>query len=216
MTRIAVKIFLVLLFCSVAVRAAVTDTSYKTMKDTVLFKSKLKAYTSDLATIESDFIQQKYMSILTEPVASKGYFAYKNGVMIRWEYTEPFSYLIIINNGRMFIKDDEKKNSFDLTASESFNKLNTILAKILKGNVLDDKNEFSCTYLENDLNYKLVLKPKAKDIKGFFKEIVLFFEKKLFSVARVQLNEVSGDRTDIFFNNRKINGEIPDEQFILK
>jgi len=216
MTKISVKIFLVLLFCSVAVRAAVPDTAYKTMKDTVLFKNKLKAYTSDLATIECDFVQQKYMSILTEPVASTGYFAYKNGVMIRWEYTEPFSYLIIINNGRMFIMDDEKKNSFDLTASESFNKLNTILAKILKGNVLDDKNDFSCNYYENEFNYKLVLKPKAKDIKGFFKEIVLFFEKKLFSVARVQMNEVSGDRTDISFNNRKINGEIPDEQFILK
>lgn len=216
MNKISVKIFLVLLFCSVAVRAAVLDTAYKTMKDTVLFKSKLKAYTSDLATIECDFVQQKYMSILTEPVASNGYFAYKNGVMIRWEYTKPFSYLIIINNGRMFIKDDEKKNSFDLTASESFNKLNTILAKILKGNVLDDKKDFSCNYYENELNYKLVLKPKAKDIKGFFKEIVLFFEKKLFSVARVQLNEVSGDRTDIFFINRKINGEIPDNKFILK
>lgn len=216
MNKISVKIFLVLLFCSVAVRAAVVDTAYKTMKDTVLFKSKLKAYTSNLATIECDFVQQKYMSILTEPVASNGYFAYKNGVMIRWEYTEPFSYLIIINNGRMFIKDDEKKNSFDLTASESFNKLNSILAKILKGNVLDDKKDFNCNYYENEFNYKLVLKPKAKDIKGFFKEIVLFFEKKFFSVARVQLNEVSGDRTDIFFNNRKINGEITDDKFILK
>ncbi|HNW69465.1 MAG TPA: outer membrane lipoprotein carrier protein LolA [Bacteroidales bacterium] len=216
MNRILVNITLILLFSSATVMSAVPDTSYKTMKDTVLFKNRLKAYTSDLATIECDFVQQKYMSILTEPVASNGYFCYKNGVMIRWEYTEPFNYLIIINNGRMFIKDDEKKNSFDLTASESFNKLNAILAKILKGNVLDDKKDFSCNYYENELNYKLVLKPKAKDIKVFFKEIVLFFEKKFFSVARVQLNEVSGDKTDIFFNNRKINGEIPDEKFILK
>lgn len=216
MTRISSTILIVLLFSSGAVMSAVPDTSYKTMKDTTLFKSKLKAYTSDLSTIECDFVQQKYMSILTEPVASNGYFCYKNGVMIRWEYTEPFHYLIIINNGRMFIQDDEKKNSFDLTASESFNKLNTILAKILQGNVLDDKNDFSCLYYENELNYKLVLKPKSKDIKGFFKEIVLFFEKKLFSVARVQLNEVSGDRTDILFNNRKINGEIPDDKFNLK
>ena len=216
MNRILVNITLILLFSSATVMSAVPDTSYKTMKDTVLFKNRLKAYTSDLATIECDFVQQKYMSILTEPVASNGYFCYKNGVMIRWEYTEPFNYLIIINNGRMFIKDDEKKNSFDLTASESFNKLNAILAKILKGNVQDDKKDFSCNYYENELNYKLVLKPKAKDIKVFFKEIVLFFEKKFFSVARVQLNEVSGDKTDIFFNNRKINGEIPDEKFILK
>lgn len=156
------------------------------------------------------------MSILTEPVESDGYFCFKNGVMIRWEYTTPFQYLIIINNGRMYIKDDEKKNSYDLTASESFNKLNTILGKILQGNVLSDKNDFNCRYYENDINFKLILMPKSKDIKAFFKEIILFFEKDLFSVARVQMIEVSGDKTDIMFSNRKINSDISDDKFILK
>ncbi len=116
----------------------------------------------------------------------------------------------------MFIKDENRKNSYDLTASESFQKLNTILGNILQGDVLNDKNDFSCSYFENDLNYKLVLAPKSKDIKVFFKEIVLYFGKDLFSVSRVTLNEVSGDKTDIWFNDRKINIDIPDEKFIIK
>lgn len=216
MNRISLKIVVILLLSSGAALAAVPDTSYKTMKDTAFFNNRLKTYNAGLHTIECDFVQQKYMSILTEPVVSNGKFCYKNGVMIRWEYTDPFKYVIIINNGRMSIKDDEKISSYDLTASESFNKLNTILGKILQGNVLNDKNDFTCSYYENDLNYKLVLTPGSKDIKAFFKNIILFFEKKMFSVSRVLMNEVSGDKTDILFNNRKINNEISDDKFILK
>lgn len=216
MYRICFNVFLILLISSGITMAAVPDTSYKTMKDTTFFRSTLTTYNASLKTIECDFMQQKYMSILKDPVESKGYFCYKNGVMIRWEYLEPFNYLIIINNGKMFMKDDEKINSYDLTASESFNKLNTILGKILQGNVLDDKNDFICKYYENDLSYKLALTPRSKDIKAFFKDIVLYFDKKLFSVARVQMNEVSGDRTDIWFDDRKVNKEIADDKFILK
>ena len=210
------KIFLMLFLLSGITLAAVPDTSYKTMEDTAFFNNRLRTYNAGLTTIECDFVQKKYMSILSEPVVSNGNFCYKNGVMIRWEYTEPFKYLIVINNGRMSIKDDEKANSYDLTASDSFNKLNTILGKILQGNVLNEKNDFTCSYYENDLNFKLVLTPGSKDIKAFFKNIVLFFEKKMFSVARVQLNEVSGDVTDIWFNNRKINGTLSDDLFLIK
>lgn len=196
--------------------AAGGDTTYRSLKDTIFFKKTLADYSEKLSTIESDFVQEKYMRILTTPVESDGYFCYKNGVMIRWEYVTPFSYIIVINNGRMSIRDENKTNSYDLTASQSFIKLNAFLGKILQGDVLTDKNDFSYAYFENDLYYKLVLKPKSKDIKVFFNEIVLYFEKKMFSVARVVMREVSGDKTDITFKNRKINTEIPDEKFILK
>ncbi|HOY31145.1 MAG TPA: outer membrane lipoprotein carrier protein LolA [Bacteroidales bacterium] len=214
MNRLSVTIWLVLLLSSGITIAVTPDTTYRVMKDTALFNTLLKNYNAELSTIECDFVQLKYMSILKQPVESYGRFCYKNGMMIRWEYTEPFKYLIIINNGRMFVKDEEKINSFDLTASESFNKLNTMLGKIVNGRVLDDKNDFLCNYFENDLNYKLVLYPKSKDLNNFFREIVLYFGKELFSVARVQMKELSGDKTDILFNNRKINHEIPEDKFI--
>ena len=86
----------------------------------------------------------------------------------------------------------------------------------MQGNVLDDKNDFACNYFENDLNYKLVLTPKSKELKGFFSRVILYFDKKQFSVSRVVLVEISGDKTDIEFTERKINLGIPDDKFLLQ
>lgn len=216
MNRTILQFIIILLLAVNTSLAGTPDSTYRLMRDTLTFRSLLKSYTTGLKSLECDFVQKKSMNIFTEPVVSQGYFCYKDAVMVRWEYKDPFQYLVIINNGRMFIKDNDKTNTFDLTTSESFTKLNTILGKILQGNVLNDKNDFSCSFYENDLNYKLVLVPKAKDIRNFIKDIDLYLEKKQFSVSRLLLDEVSGDNTDILFNNRKINIEISDDKFIVK
>ncbi len=216
MNKFLTTLLCLLCFCHGNIKAGVPDTAYKTMKDTAHFISLLKTYNANLISIESDFVQLKTMKILKDAVKSKGFFCFKNGPMIRWEYTEPFRYLIIINNGKMFVRDGEKNNSYDFTASESFKKLSAILGGIVKGDVLSDKNDFSCRFLENNVTYKLILTPLAGDVKDYFRDFVLVFDKKMFSVSHVQMNEVSGDVTDIWFNNRKINSGVSDELFIIK
>lgn len=216
MIRLIVKLLCLFILSAGNINAGVPDTTYKTMKDTALFAGLLKSYNAGLKSIESDFVQYKIMQILNNAVKSEGYFCYKNETMVRWEYTAPFSYLIIINDGKIIVKDGEKCNAYDFTASESFNNLSSLLGKILKGEVLHDNKNFTCRFYENEITYKLILTPRPGEIKDYFREIVLFFDKKMFSVSRVQINEVSGDVTDIWFNNRKINGVLSDEQFLIK
>ena len=203
-----------LLWINIA-KAAPSDTIYRALKDTAGLKVLVNNYSKNLVTLESNFTQLKYLSVLTEPNISKGYFCFKSGA-IRWEYTVPFAYLIIINNNRLFVVDDKKSNSFDLSASKAFMALNASLGKIMQGNVLNDAKDFSCRYFENETTYKLILSPKDKDLKSFFNQIVIYFDKKLFSVSRVVMIELSGDQTDIEFLNRKINAPIPDEKFNVK
>jgi outer membrane lipoprotein-sorting protein len=90
------------------------------------------------------------------------------------------------------------------------------LGKLLQGDIFNNKADFACKYFENDANYKLVLIPEEKELKKIFSSIMLYFDKKLFSVSRVEMIEVSGDKTEIEFTGRKINQGVSDDKFNIR
>jgi outer membrane lipoprotein carrier protein len=204
-------------FISIAsVFAIPQDTTYKVLKDTAHLKSLVSNYSKNLLTLESNFVQMKYLSVLTEPSRSSGYFCFKSPGMVRWEYTEPFKYLVVINNDRLFLKDNNKIKSYEMNSSKAFVALSSGLGKLLQGDIFDNKTEFACKYFENEVNYKLILVPKKKELKKIFSSILLYFDKKQFSVSRVVMVELSGDKTEIEFTERKINEGMTDEKFNIR
>jgi outer membrane lipoprotein-sorting protein len=70
--------------------------------------------------------------------------------------------------------------------------------------------------LENNTYYLLKLKPLSKEMKKFFKEIDIYFDRKDVSVSIIKMTELSGDYTEIKFISKRLNVEIPDDKFILK
>jgi outer membrane lipoprotein-sorting protein len=216
MTKKLICIFFLLVVSLTSLWASPPDTTFKALKDTALLRSRITTYSKNLSTLESSFVQRKYMSVLTEPSKSSGYFCFKNPGKVRWEYSEPFKYLVVINNDRLYLKDDNKTRSFEMTSSKSFVALSSGLGKLLQGDIYDKKNEFTCKYFENELSYKVVLVPVTKELKKVFLAIQLYFDKKLFSVSRVVMIELSGDKTEIEFTSRKINEGVDDSKFSIK
>jgi outer membrane lipoprotein-sorting protein len=216
MTKKLIGIFFLTFITLTAVLASPSDTTYKALKDTSLLRSRITTYSKNLLTLESSFVQWKYMSVLTEPSKSNGYFCFKNPGKVRWEYIDPFKYLVVINNDRLYMKDDKKIKSFEMTSSKSFVALSSGLGKLLQGDIYDKKSEFACKYFENESSYKVVLLPLTKELKKVFKGIQLYFDKKLFSVSRVVMIELSGDKTEIEFTGRKINEGVDDAKFSIK
>src|ERR1035437_1506559 len=84
----------------------------KTMADVPGFKANLLTSTQKAKSMECDFVQKKFLEVLTEPVVSKGHFCFKRENLIRWEYIskDPKSnYLIVINGDKILLtKADEK------------------------------------------------------------------------------------------------------------
>lgn len=216
MTKKLIGIFFLTFVALTSLWASPPDTTYKALKDTALLRSRITTYSKNLLTLESSFVQWKYMSVLTEPSKSNGYFCFKNPGKVRWEYIDPFKYLVVINNDRLYMKDDKKIKSFEMTSSKSFVALSSGLGKLLQGDIYGKQSEFNCKYFENDLSYKVVLLPLTKDLKKVFKGIQLYFDKKLFSVSRVVMIELSGDKTEIEFTGRKINEGVDDAKFSIK
>ena len=185
------------------------------MKDPAGFKQKFAEATRKTQTIEANFIQEKSLSVLSEKIITKGRFLFKKEKKLRWEYTEPFYYLIVLNNGTMFIQDEEKKNKINIQNNKMLTEINSIIMGCVQGNLFNDEKKFFPSFLESSESFLVKLKPLASNLKEYLSEIRIFFDKNDLLVTRLEMYEPSGDYTRIDFSGEKINTSIPDEKFLV-
>lgn len=189
--------------------------SFKLVKDTTLLKQKIESMSKNTSSIESDFTQEKNLSMLSEKIVSKGHFVFKKDNLLRWEYNSPTKYLIVINKDKILIKDEKKTTKYDMNSNKVFKEINDIMLSCVQGTIFKS-NKFKTAYFENEKYYKLELKPLVKNMKDTFKTINLMFDKTVSSVVKIEMIEASEDVTTIDFLNKKLNAAIPQELFIIK
>jgi outer membrane lipoprotein-sorting protein len=188
---------------------------FTAMRDTITFKQKMEAQSKLTNSIESDFTQEKYLSVMSENIISKGHFYFKKVNMLRWEYTSPYTYLIAINKDKMFIRDNGKVNKYDINSNKMFKSINEMMVATVQGNLLNNK-DYKAKYYESDKFYLIELTPVQKTTKDFLKSIQLYINKTDYAVEKVKMIEPSDDYTSIDFTNRKTNQPIGDEKFTVK
>ena len=186
------------------------------MKDTVAFKQKVEKMSKETNSLESDFVQVKNLSVLSEKITSKGSFAFMKQNNLRWEYVDPYKYVIVINKDKILIKDENNKvKKYDMNANKVFKEVNDIMISCVNGDILKS-NKFTIHYFENEKGYKLELLPNVKSMKESLKKINMYFDKTVTSVVKLEMVENGDDTTTIDFMNKKINATVSPDKFILK
>jgi outer membrane lipoprotein-sorting protein len=135
--------------------------------------------------------------------------------MLRWEYSSPSKYLIVINKDKVVIKDEKKTTKYDMNSNKVFKEINDIMLSCVQGTIFKS-NKFKTAYFENDKFYKLELIPQVKNMKESFKKINLYFDKSVTSVAKMEMIEGNDDLTSLDFSNKKLNAAIAETIFIVK
>lgn len=204
-----------MIFLLLAALAAFSQGPLTGLKNPELFKQKFREATKNTNTIEADYIQEKNMSVLSEKIISKGRFLFKKENKLRWEYTVPFHYLILLNNGTMVIQDEDKKSKVDIRNNKMFTEINSIIIGCVQGNIFNDEKKFRSSFFENGSSYMVKLQPLDKTLKEYLSEIRIFFTKSDLSVSRLEMHEPSGDYTKIDFSGIKTNAIIPDAKFLV-
>lgn len=189
--------------------------TFTLVKDTFTLKLKIENMSKATTSIEADFTQEKNLSILSEKIISKGHFVFKKVNLLRWEYTSPSKYLIVINKDKVIIKDEKKTNKYDMNSNKVFKEINDIMLSCVQGTIFKS-NKFKTHYYENDKYYKLELLPQVKNMKETFKKINLYFDKNVTSVAKMEMVETNEDLTLLEFYNKKLNAPIPETIFTVK
>jgi outer membrane lipoprotein-sorting protein len=203
-------LFFLFSFCAFA-----QPSGYKLLKDTASFRQKMETASKQINSMEADFTQDKYLSVMSENIITKGHFMFRKTNMLRWEYIDPLKYLIVINKDKMFIKDKGKVNKYDMNSNKMFKSINEMMVSTVDGNLLKSKN-YKTAFYEGDKYYLLEMSPQQKGAKDFLKVIQLYINKTDYSVEKVKMIEPGDDYTMIEFTGRKTNQPIADEKFTAK
>ncbi len=175
-------------------------------------QAEINQTAESIKTIKSNFIQEKQLSFLTESIKSEGFFRYKKENRLRWEYTQPFKYLILFNGNEVVIKDGNNTNVFDAGANALFKQINDLMLGAVKGDLGKDK-DFAFTLNESSKQYQLLLKPTNDNMKKYVAGVEIYFEKTDLAVSSIKIIESTGDFTKITFHDRKFNEPIDEKTF---
>jgi outer membrane lipoprotein-sorting protein len=185
---------------------------FKPVTDPGFITKKINEVSASTNTINSQFIQEKNISFIEEKIFSKGILLFEKPDKLRLEYKEPFTYIMIMNGGRMMTDNGNKKSEYDLKSNKMFSEINNLIISSVKGNILSSPN-FNSVLYDNPEKFFISLIPQEEEMNKYIKSIGLYINKKDFSVTELQITEQSDDYTRIQFINKILNECLPSGSF---
>jgi outer membrane lipoprotein-sorting protein len=189
---------------------------YKPVQDITKFKNDLTNRNKTLTSIQSSFTQEKHFEVLADVTISKGIFYFKSPNKLRWEYTQPYFYLVVLNNNKVMLKDEEKQTHYDLNSNKIFKEVNDVMMGAVKGTLFNDIANYKSKFYENTKFYLVELAPTNKNIQEYVKTISIYFDKKDLTVSSVKMVEPEGDYSIISFSGKNLNAQIAEDKFLIK
>ncbi len=187
---------------------------YSPVIDAELFRKKFSEQAALTKSLESDFEQEKHMSLLSEKIISKGKFWFRREQKVRMEYITPSPYLVIMDADKVSIRSGKKETSVSTGGNRLFKQLSRIISDCVRGTVVTNP-DFKVKFYEAPAGYLIEMIPVSKALKEFFSRIVVYADRKSMQVDKVELFEPSGDYSILRFQNRKTNVPLSDSLFHL-
>ena len=212
-TKLQLGLLLIALMVGMCVAVA-QPKGYTAVKNIDAFRKSFSDESAKIQTIESGFRQEKVLSALTETIESRGQFWYTRTNKVRIEYKVPFSYTMVLNGDKMIVRDGEKQTQVNTRSNKLFQQVNRIMIDCVQGTIMESK-DFTHRVFENGDNYLLELTPTSKALREFFQIIYLTIRKSDYVASSIEMNEPGGDKTTIYFIDRKLNNAVADAVFTL-
>ncbi len=205
----------ILLFTLLSISCYAQPKGYSSIDNLSSFKQQLNDANASVKNISSKFVQTKHLSLLAEEIKSNGSFYYAQPQKVRIEYLSPYKYIMVINDGKMLVKDEEKTSKINTKGSKLLQSINDVMIGCMSGRVLDNA-DFNVKAYQNSNRYLLELQPVNKDMKKMFSGIEVYMRKSNFDVVRLKMIEAGGDYTDMIFSDTKHNTKLNEDTFKVK
>lgn len=177
------------------------------------FKSRVIDKADEISSFSAQFQQTKHMKTMDSEPESAGRVYYQSPDMLKWEYLKPYDYQILFKDSKLFIREEEGRFSeIDLASNQLFEKIGEMVAGSVNGKILQADKDFDITYHKNGSIVKARIIPNDSNLSEMFKEIWVNFNSD-FLINSVRLVDPSGDYTEIFMKDIKINQPIPASVF---
>lgn len=151
------------------------------------------------------FTQQKTMAMLAEPTVSEGLMSYNAPNKMRWEYTSPYAFALVVNGDKITKITDGNEEILDAKSGRMYQGIVSIIMSSANGKKLFDKSMFDVDIQDDGEFWKAEMQPKKHNMKRMFTMLTFYFGKDDNIIKKVEMTEASGDVTTIQFYNMKIN-----------
>lgn len=176
---------------------------------------KISRNSSQLQTLECDFVQTKYLKILNNKMVSRGKMYYQQPDKLRWEYQSPYSYILIMNQNKVLIKNNTRTDVIDINQNKMFKEIGRLMMNSIVGGFLNDQHSFDISITLSDGIYIATLLPLNREMKQMWTKLVLYFDPISLGVTQVEMHEKTGDYTVIELLNSVTNQSITPKTFEL-
>ena len=194
-------LFVVMSLCAKAQTPLSVDQSNEIM-------ASLTEAATSMQSIQCRFVQTKTMAMLAEPSVSEGMMAFVAPDRLRWEYTSPYPFALIVNGDRIVKVTDGKEEVLNGKSGRMYQGILSMILDSASGKKLFDTSSFDIAMFDNNNCWKAEMTPKRRDMKRMFSQLVFYFDKNTQVISHVEFVEAGGDVTAIRFDDIKVNEEV--------
>jgi outer membrane lipoprotein carrier protein len=169
-----------------------------------------------LRTLEAEFVQLKESALLLEAVESTGVFLFRAPDMVRWDYRQPDSMVVLFAEDVVTTYLPAQARAERIKVSKKQRRFVRVLAGTQP---LDDlTSHFSITLADpgGQAHYRLTLRPVGNMISKKLRSVEIEVDRTLLLPVVIEYNEADGDSTRYEFTKMTINPEIDDSRFRLE
>lgn len=186
-----------------------------TQQEIADFDKSLKAKSDATISLESVFIQEKNLEMLSKKMVSKGIFRFKREDKIAFLYEEPLKYQMIINGNRLKIVNNGKSQIIELKNNPLMKEMKGLIEASFLGRLSKMDASYRISYFQKDNNIVVIILPTNKSVSDMIKKITVSFDKKTLDILQLQLDEGAKSSTIYYFTDPKLNTLKSDESFNL-
>jgi outer membrane lipoprotein-sorting protein len=197
-----------ILFLTVLATTTLFSTAATFSQDGASFKEASR----NIRSVKADFLQKRFLQILTKPLLSEGKLFFYAPDSLRWEYLNPLQSVMLQKGSTIHVYNfSEGKWKPEITQAVEARR--TVLAEIsqwFQGR-FDESKAFKHVYSPGP-PARVTMVP-GEGINRFIQRIEIVLSARPGVIDRVEIEEPGGSRTLIEFKNVKINSTFSSEVF---
>lgn len=166
---------------------------------------------ADLKSVQVDFVQEKKMAIFSAPIVLRGTLFWEKPDSFAWHTVSPIQYAIIMRQGvaRQWEGEHNTVQEFKMNSNPIMRIASQQLQRWFGGNYQELAIEYD-VFLASRRPLILTCVPRKDSPEaGFITRVSIQFREDLRYIDRITIEEISGDQTNIQFENAHLNETIP-------
>ncbi|MEI7731678.1 MAG: outer membrane lipoprotein carrier protein LolA [Verrucomicrobiota bacterium] len=170
---------------------------------------------SQAETIFTRFVQERHLSLFTEPLRSEGFLCFQKPGRIRWEITQPYKSILVSDGAGVaqFEWVEDKWKKLDVGLAAAMQNVVSQIAGVMEGRYSSNQRDYEATLTNAAGGPVITLVPRNEAMRKMMQAIEVHLTPDLKGTRRVVLRETGGDYTDIRFEDQQVGWSLPPRTF---